>query len=56
MKQKEPEIAPAPASAPGASASLDPAGWADFRRQAHRMLDDLLGSPISAGSKIFGSV
>lgn len=26
------------------AASLDPADWVDFRHQAHRMLDDMLGS------------
>jgi len=30
--------------APAATASLDPADWTDFRQQAHRMLDDMLGS------------
>jgi len=31
------------ALAPDAPASLDPVDWTDFRKQAHRMLDDMLG-------------
>jgi glutamate/tyrosine decarboxylase-like PLP-dependent enzyme len=43
MNEKNPEISPAQAGTQAASVSLDPADWADFRRQAHLMLDDLLG-------------
>jgi aromatic-L-amino-acid decarboxylase len=34
----------APCKAPDGVASLDPGDWGEFREQAHRMLDDMLGS------------
>ncbi len=35
---------PVQGNKPALSASLDPADWAAFRRQAHHMLDDMLGA------------
>ena len=44
MSNRGPAIRPARTAKPDAEASLDPADWAAFRRQAHLMLDDILSS------------
>jgi len=39
------------AEVPAAIVSLDPRDWSEFRQQAHRMLDDMLGSMENIGEQ-----
>lgn len=44
MRDSDPEGRSNRSGIPAAIVSLDPPNWGEFRQQAHRMLDDMLGS------------